>query len=216
MVIFADADCYIITNFNTNPKFLVMKRSYLFLAPGFEEAEAIATLDVLRRAGMNVLTVAINPENSEKVCGSHGVVVEADLLPEEARFDEAEWLICPGGMPGAQNLADSRIVTDALRAHAAKGGKIAAICASPAVVLAPLGILDGREATCYPGMQLESDKITMRDAPVVALDNLITANGPASTLLFALAIVRRSCGDAVAQQIGGGMLVYPKSTNFYF
>lgn len=193
-----------------------MKRSYLFLAPGFEETEALATVDVMRRAGMEVLTVAINPENSEKVCGAHGVVVVADLLPEDADFTDVEWLICPGGMPGAQNLADSRIVTEALRAHAAKGGKIAAICASPALVLAPLGILDGREATCYPGMQPESDKIVMRDAPVVALDNLITGNGPASTLAFALAIVRRSCGDAVAQQIGSGMLVYPKSMNFDF
>ncbi|WP_289748611.1 DJ-1 family glyoxalase III [Paramuribaculum intestinale] len=193
-----------------------MKRSYLFLAPGFEETEALATVDVMRRAGMEVLTVAINPENSEKVCGAHGVVVVADLLPEYADFTDVEWLICPGGMPGAQNLADSRIVTEALRAHAAKGGKIAAICASPALVLAPLGILDGREATCYPGMQPESDKIVMRDAPVVALDSLITGNGPASTLAFALAIVRRSCGDAVAQQIGSGMLVYPKSMNFYF
>ncbi|MDE5720072.1 MAG: DJ-1/PfpI family protein [Paramuribaculum sp.] len=193
-----------------------MKRSYLFLAPGFEETEALATVDVMRRAGMEVLTVAINPENSEKVCGAHGVVVVADLLPEDADFNDVEWLICPGGMPGAQNLADSPIVTDALRAHAAKGGKIAAICASPALVLAPLGILDGREATCYPGMQPESDKIVMRDAPVVALENLITGNGPASTLAFALAIVRRSCGDAVAQQIGSGMLVYPKSMNFYF
>lgn len=193
-----------------------MKRSYLFLAPGFEETEALATVDVMRRAGMEVLTVAINPENSEKVCGAHGVVVVADLLPEDADFTDVEWLICPGGMPGAQNLADSRIVTEALRAHAAKGGKIAAICASPALVLAPLGILDGREATCYPGMQPESDKIVMRDAPVVALDNLITGNGSASTLAFALAIVRRSCGDAVAQQIGSGMLVYPKSMNFYF
>ena len=193
-----------------------MKRSYLFLAPGFEETEALATVDVMRRAGMEVLTVAINPENSEKVCGAHGVVVVADLLPEDADFTDVEWLICPGGMPGAQKLADSRSVTEALRAHAAKGGKIAAICASPALVLAPLGILDGREATCYPGMQPESDKIVMRDAPVVALDNLITGNGPASTLAFALAIVRRSCGDAVAQQIGSGMLVYPKSMNFYF
>ena len=139
-----------------------MKRSYLFLAPGFEETEALATVDVMRRAGMEVLTVAINPENSEKVCGAHGVVVVADLLPEDADFTDVEWLICPGGMPGAQNLADSRIVTEALRAHAAKGGKIAAICASPALVLAPLGILDGREATCYPGMQPESDKIVMR------------------------------------------------------
>lgn len=193
-----------------------MKRSYLFLAPGFEETEALATIDVMRRAGMNVLTVAINPENSEKVCGAHGIMVEADLLPDEARFSDAEWLICPGGMPGAQNLADSKIVTDALRVHAAKHGKIAAICASPALVLAPLGILDGREATCYPGMEPESDKILMRGAPVVALDNLITANGPASTLAFALAIVRNSCGDAVAQQIGEGMLVYARTSDFYF
>ncbi len=165
---------------------------------------------------MEVLTVAINPENSEKVCGAHGVVVVADLLPEDADFTDVEWLICPGGMPSAQNLADSRIVTEALRAHAAKGGKIAAICASPALVLAPLGILDGREATCYPGMQPESDKIVMRDAPVVALDNLITGNGPRIHSRFRACHRPPFVWRCRSQQIGGGMLVYPKSMNFYF
>ena len=98
----------------------------------------------------------------------------------------------------------------------AESGKIAAICASPAVVLAPLGILDGLEATCYPGMESGLDKAIRRDVPVVALDRVITANGPASTLRFALAIVANSMGEAIAQQVGSGLLYYPRSVNFYF
>lgn len=193
-----------------------MNHSYLFLAPGFEEIEAIATVDVLRRAGMNVTTVAVCDGSSLSVKGAHGVTVEADILVEDADFSDAEWLICPGGMPGATNLASSPAVSAALTTHFKKGGNIAAICASPAVVLEPLGILAGREATCYPGMEGLIRDAKMHDTPVVALDSLITGNGPASTLRFALAIVRASKGESVAQEVGGGMLFYPRSMNFYF
>lgn len=193
-----------------------MKRSYIFLAPGFEEIEALATVDVLRRAEMDVTMVAVTSEKQLLVEGSRGVTVKADVNIDDADFTDAEWLICPGGMPGATNLAASKKVGEALTAQFKKGGKIAAICASPAVVLEPLGILAGREATCYPGMEGLIKSAQTRDTPVVALDTLITGNGPASTLRFALAIVRNSCGEAVAQQVGGGLLYYTKSMNFYF
>ena len=98
----------------------------------------------------------------------------------------------------------------------ANSGKIAAICASPAVVLAPLGILDGKEATCYPGFEKQMHGAICRDTAVVALDRLITANGPSAALRFALAIVANSMGESVAQEVGSGMLFYPKSMNFYF
>lgn len=118
-------------------------------------------------------------------------------------------------MPGATNLHNFSALGDLLKVHK---GKIAAICASPAVVLAPLGLLDGREATCYPGFEAECKQhgAIMRDVPVMTLENLITGNGPSSSLRFALAIVANSMGDSVAQQVGSGMLYYPKSTNFYF
>lgn len=191
-----------------------MKPSFLFLAEGFEEVEALTVVDVMRRAGMNVKTVSIT--DVPEVAGAHGIKVVADMVIGELDCSEAEWLILPGGMPGSTNLHSSKELTSLLKKQHEIGGKIAAICAAPAVVLAPLGILDDKEATCYPGFEGQCGNAIMRDAPVVALNNLITGNGPASALRFALSIVANSMGDGVAQEIGGGMLFYPKSMNFYF
>lgn len=190
-----------------------MHRSFIFLAEGFEEIEALTVIDVMRRAGMDIKTVSIN--DSKTVVGAHGIPVVADITFKEADFADSEWLILPGGMPGATHLHQFQALGDLLKVHK---GKIAAICASPAVVLAPLGILDGREATCYPGFEADCKKqgAIMRDVPVMTLDTLITANGPSSSLRFALAIVANSMGDSVAQQVGSGMLYYPKGMNFYF
>ena len=113
-----------------------MNRSFLFLAPGFEEIEALTVVDVMRRAGMDIKTVSIIPEH--KVTGANGITVEADLLFSKTRFDNIEWLITPGGMPGSSNLAQYAPLCTLLKEHAAKGGKIAAICAAPAVVLLSL------------------------------------------------------------------------------
>ncbi|MEE0978020.1 MAG: DJ-1 family glyoxalase III [Muribaculaceae bacterium] len=194
-----------------------MKVSYLFLAKGFEEIEAITPVDVMRRAGMNVKTVSITSDR--EVTGANGVTVKADFLFSDCVFNskEIEWLVIPGGMPGAENLHNFQPLNDLLQTHAANGGKIAAICASPAVVLSPLGILDGREATCYPGMEkLCHKEVKMRDQRVVALEKIITGNGPSSALPFALAIVANSMGESVAQEVGSGMLFYSKSTNMFF
>ena len=193
-----------------------MKTSFLFLAPGFEEIEALTVVDVLRRAGMDIKTVSILSERN--VTGAHGIEVMADLLLADARVGaDAEWLIMPGGMPGSTNLAQCALLCNMIRRHYQDGGKIAAICAAPAVVLAPLGVLDGREATCYPGFESSCDKAVMRDdSPVVALDNLITANGPATALKFALAIVANSMGEHSARDVGAGMLYYPADEKFYF
>lgn len=182
-----------------------MKHSYLFLANGFEEIEALATVDVLRRAGMAVETVSISGVRS--VTGANGVTVQSDSLIDDIVLDsETEWLICPGGMPGATNLAACRKLCDMLVSHFKSGGKIAAICASPAVVLAPLGILDGRAATCYPGIESAAPGHSFTGAPVEALDTLITGNGPANTLPFAYAIVANSKGCEISSQIASAML----------
>lgn len=191
-----------------------MKKSYLFLAEGFEEIEALTVVDVMRRAGMPVVTVSVADEL--EVLGAHGIKVNADAVIGDVDCEDAEWLITPGGMPGSTNLAECDQLTAALKKHHAKGGRIAAICAAPAVVLAPLGILDGRDATCYPGFEEKCDRAVMRDTPVVALTNLITANGPASALRFALSIVANSLGEGIANEVGSGMLFYPKEVNFYF
>lgn len=191
-----------------------MNRSFLFLAPGFEEIEALTVVDVMRRAGMDIKTVSIVPDLM--VTGAHGVTVKADMLFTETKFENIEWLILPGGLPGSSHLAQYAPLCTLLKDHAAKGGKLAAICAAPAMVLGALGLLDGRECTGYPGTQSSVDKAIWRDAPVIALDTLVTGSGPASAMRFALAIVANSMGENVAQQIGSGMLFYPKSMNFYF
>lgn len=190
-----------------------MNTSYIFLAPGFEEIEALTVLDVMRRAGMDVKTVSIT--DCHTVAGAHGIAVKADLLYANTDFITPEWLILPGGMPGAEHL--SRFAPlNTLLLNQAHSGKIAAICASPAVVLAPLGLLDGKEATCYPGFEKQMAKAIHRDAQVIALDRIITANGPSAALRFALAIVANSMGENVAQEVGSAMLFYPRSLNFYF
>ncbi len=183
-----------------------MKTSYLFLANGFEEVEAIATVDVLRRSGMTVHTVSINP--TVEVTGAHGVVVKADMLIGDVTLtDDTDWLICPGGMPGATNLADCQPLVDMLCEHNIKDGRIAAICASPAVILEPLGILDSRRATCYPGMEPVGGKAMMTGNPVERDANIITGNGPANTLAFALAIAAVSQGQPKADEVATGMLL---------
>lgn len=190
-----------------------MHRSYIFLAEGFEEIEALTVVDVMRRAGMDIKTVSITSER--QVSGAHGIPVTADLSFKEADFEGSEWLILPGGMPGSTNLAAFEPLCDLLKVHK---GKIAAICAAPGVVLAPLGLLNGKDATAYPGFDeaLKSHGAHVRDVPVMALDKLITANGPSSALRFALAIVANSMGESVAQQVGSAMLYYPKTMNFFF
>ncbi|MCH5219773.1 MAG: DJ-1/PfpI family protein [Muribaculaceae bacterium] len=180
--------------------------NFLFLANGFEEIEALATVDVLRRAGMEVTTVSINHERL--VAGAHGIEVHADVTFKEADFAGADWLILPGGMPGATHLHNHHELDALLKVHAAKG-RIAAICASPAVVLAPTGLLNGKNATCYPGFEdaLVAGGANPVSRRVVVDGNIVTGNGPASAIPFALEIVRLTVGDAAADQVAAGMLV---------
>lgn len=182
-----------------------MDKSYIFLAPGFEEIEAVAPIDILRRAGMDVAVVAVTDDGSEAVEGAHGLPIVADIhindLPDTV---SARWLILPGGMPGASNLAASSKLCGLVRS-ADQG--IAAICASPAVVLAPLGLLDGRSATCYPGFEEQCTGAEMTGAPVVAEQGLITAKGPGFAMDFALAIVRQTLGDDAAESTARAMLL---------
>lgn len=185
-----------------NTKFM---KNFLFLADGFEEIEALATVDVLRRAGMEVTTVSINCEHA--VTGAHGLTVMADATFKEADFSGSDWLILPGGMPGASNLHNMLALNDLLKVHAGKG-RISAICASPAVVLAATGLLNGKEATCYPGFEdaLVASGARHSQKNIVLDGNILTANGPATAIPFALEIVRLTKGDEVAESVASGML----------
>ncbi|MBR1804424.1 MAG: DJ-1/PfpI family protein [Muribaculaceae bacterium] len=182
-----------------------MNNNYVFMADGFEEIEALATVDVMRRAGMEVTTVSINP--TTEVTGAHGVKVMADTTIDTIDANEADWLILPGGMPGATNLRQCRPLCEALLQHHAREGHIAAICASPTIVLATLGLLKDREATCYPGMQNHECGVQWSDAMVVTDGHIVTGRGPAAACDFGLTIVALSCGPETADEVAEGMLL---------
>ena len=183
---------------------MTMKTSFIFLADGFEEVEALTSIDVMRRAGMPVTTVSINP--GLEVTGAHGVTVLADSLYSDNDYSDAEWLVLPGGVPGAPNLAAHEALCDELVAQDERGGNVAAICASPAVVLAPLGILAGRNAVCYPGMEGDIEDVNWCDGAVAVDGNVVTGNGPAAAAPFALTMVAQSLGRDQADAVASGML----------
>lgn len=182
-----------------------MKESFVFLAAGFEEIEALTVIDVMRRAGMNVQTVSIT--SALQVRGAHGVVVNADSLFDNTRFEDAEWLVLPGGMPGATNLFEFKPLQDLLKKQATSAhGRIGAICAAPAVVLGQLGLLKGEKATCYPGFEQLVEGAAMIDAPVVVSNKFVLGNGPANALKWALTLVKEAKGEDVSKQVADGML----------
>lgn len=182
------------------------KQSYIFLAPGVEEIEATATIDALRRADIPVVAVAV--DTTLLIKGATGQTIMADSLLSDIDTREADWLIVPGGMPGAPNLHASKTVSDMLLAHFAKGGRIASICAGPAMVLAPLGILKGKKATCYPGIgnMIEAGGGVYEKVPVVTDGNIITSEGPGTTLKFAKAIISATAGNKKADETLASML----------
>lgn len=191
-----------------------MNNSFIFLADGFEEVEALTAVDVLRRAGIPVKTVSIT--SSLHVNGAHGIGVKADVLYDSTLFDNPEWLILPGGMPGAVNLHEFCPLQGLLERQAQSAhGKIAAICASPGVVLGQIGLLKGVKATCYPGFEDMMEGADVQSAPVVADGRFVTGNGPANSLAFALEIVKESLGEQKACEVGSGMLYYPDCPNDY-
>ena len=189
-----------------------MKECFVFLAAGFEEIEALTVIDVLRRAEMNVQTVSIT--SALQVKGAHGITVNADLLFDNTLFSNPEWLILPGGMPGATNLFEFAPLQGLLKTQAeSKDGKIAAICASPAVVLGQLGLLKGEKATCYPGFENLIQGAEMLDEPVVVSNKFVLGNGPANALPWALTVVKEALGQEMAAKVASGMLYYPTELN---
>ncbi len=185
-----------------------MKKAYIFLANGFEEIEALATVDILRRAGITATTVSIT--SCLQVTGAHNIEVAADITIDKVeKCNNEDWLILPGGMPGATNLASCETLCRMLRSHNEQNGYIAAICASPAVVLAPLGILDKKEATCYPGFEEALKDCKAKTDAVVVYDNIITANGPGNTIAFALTIIKKALNEKSSRETAEGLLVSP-------
>lgn len=181
-----------------------MKKAFVFLAEGFEETEALGTVDVLRRAGIEATTVSINNEKCVK--GAHNIPVMADICFNEASFDEADALILPGGMPGSKNLNECEPLKEALLQQFRENRIVAAICAAP-LVLGGLGLLKGKKATCYPSFEPTLIGAEVTSEPAVTDGNVITGKGPGFVFNFALALVAAIKGEAVAEEVAAGLLI---------
>jgi 4-methyl-5(b-hydroxyethyl)-thiazole monophosphate biosynthesis len=173
---------------------------YLFLQEGFEEAEAITPVDVLRRAGLETATVG---ESGRIVTGAHGVKVEADLTEADVSLEKADMVVLPGG-PGTPNHEKSRKVREALEYCVKHDRYVAAICAAPSV-LGHMGLLKGREAVCFPGYESELGAAGVPRRAVCVSGKIITARGPGVSLEFALKLVETLCGPEKAREIGKSM-----------
>ena len=175
---------------------------YMLLGTGFEETEAIAPLDLLRRAGVDVLTVGVT---GKTVFGSHKIGVEADITIDQMDLTDLEMIILPGGLGGVASARASQPALDALRFAWENGKFVAAICAGP-TVLADLGIADGKNATCYPGCEGGMGSANMiPDIACVRDGNLITGTSAGCAVTFGLALVEalkgKETADAIARQI---------------
>ena len=169
----------------------------LLLAPGFEEVEAVTPADFLRRAGVDVRFVGIGGLLIE---GSHGIRLQADTTIEELA-EEPEGVIVPGGMPGAANIAASPRAMELIRRTHERQRLVAAICAAPAVVLEPAGVLAGRRATCFPGMEERFATARFTQNRVVVDGNVVTSRGPGTSAEFAVKLIELIAGREKAQEI---------------
>jgi len=180
------------------------KTALVVLADGFEEIEAVTPIDTLRRAGVEVIVAGVG---KREITGAHDLTFETDLMLEQYQ-GTPDAVILPGGMPGAANLQESGALKDLLQSMKRSGKIIAAICASPAVVLAPNGILDGKRATCFPGFENDlGPKVKFSTDRVVTDGQVITSRGPGTAMEFSLEIVRRLVNGDKAEQLIQKMVV---------
>lgn len=170
---------------------------YVFLAEGFEEMEALAPIDLLRRVGVEVTTVGVG---GKLIKGAHGVGFTADSDGEGLDFSDVDCVVLPGGMPGTTNLDASPMVEACLMKAAEKKALIAAICAAPSV-LGHKGLLKGKKATCFPGFEEDLLGALHTGAPVEKDGNIITARGAGVALDFALALVAELKSETAAKEL---------------
>ncbi|MFO7716328.1 DJ-1 family glyoxalase III [Desulfosarcina sp.] len=175
------------------------------VADGTEELEAVAIIDVLRRAGATVTVASVT--GNRRITASRGVVIVADALIEACLKMDFDLVVLPGGVPGAEHLRDSAELIGILKRQRDKVGLYAAICASPAVVLEYHGLLAGRQATCHPGF---ADRLTTKDRieeRVVVDGNCLTSRGPGTAVEFALALVERLYGKDKREAVAAPMVI---------
>lgn len=178
----------------------------LAVADGSEEIELITIADVLRRADINVTIVSVMTQR--QVTGAHNIQLRADALMADVMHEEYDAIVLPGGMPGAEHLSKCTALISMLKEQDSRGEVVAAICASPAVVLAKHGLLKGRRAVAYPGFE---EGLTQSGAELVLENvvhdgNVITSRGPATAMEFALYLIQVLVGDAKAAEVKAGLL----------
>ena len=183
------------------------KRVAVFLADGMEEIEALTVVDLLFRAGIPCETVSIS--NTNVVMSSHEVSVVCDREIDDTRFqfDDYDMLVLPGGMPGTTNLGECDDLTDQVQRFAREGRQVAAICAAP-TILAKLGLLEGRHATCFPSLTnvLEENGAILTEGSVVVDGNITTSRGMGTAIPFGLAIVAHYLGQETADKLASNIV----------
>lgn len=177
---------------------------YVLLGTGFEETEAIAPIDLLRRAGIPTLTVGVEDKT---VIGSHAIPVVADITIGQMDLTDLEMIVLPGGLGGVATVRKSEAALEALRFAWENGKYVAAICAGP-TVLADLGITDGKQSTCYPGCESGMGSAVMvADVPCVRDGRLITGTSAGCAIPFGLALVAALKGEAEAERVAKQIVI---------
>ena len=180
-----------------------MPKVAIILADGFEEVEAIAIIDVLRRAGINTVIAGLHDGN---ITSAHAVKIIPDTVIDTVKADDFDMIVLPGGQPGSDNLnADTRVIA-LIRSFVQKGKLIGAICAAP-IVLGTAGVLVGKRATAYPSYKDKLGGATYEEKSVVEDGNVLTSRGAGTALAFGLAIVARLVSAEKAQKIKEAMLI---------
>ncbi len=183
-----------------------MAKVLIPVADSVEDIETVTIIDVLRRAGFEVSVASIYEH--KQITAARGTKIEADCLLSACLTEEWDLIALPGGMPGAEHLSNHAPLIERLKEQAAAGKYYAALCASPAVVLARHGLLRGKQATCYPSMQNKLPD-TSRAAETTVIDcNCITSQGPATAMEFALALVAALSGNELRQQLAKALLYH--------
>lgn len=184
---------------------------YVFLAEGFEETEAVATIDVLRRAQLPVLVAGVG---GKSITGAHGITIACDATVQDLTpGEDLQAVILPGGMPGTRNLEQDETVQQFITYAADHARLLCAICAAPSI-LGHRGLLQGKRATCYPGFEEALQGATLSTSPCCRDGNIITANGAGSALAFGLAIAAQFIGKDAAKSIEESMLCHTIQTTF--
>ncbi|MCR4655233.1 MAG: DJ-1/PfpI family protein [Lachnospiraceae bacterium] len=176
--------------------------NYVFLADGFEEIEALTVVDLLRRAGLSCVTVAVNESGEKAVTGSHNITVLADTAINKITLDNVSCLILPGGMPGTKNLKENEELKRLLLKAYSDKIRIAAICAAP-TILAELNMLDKIDSTCYPTSEdiLQQHGAIINHADVITSGNITTSRGMGTAIAFGLELVKLLLGPDEAEDL---------------